>query len=54
MEDKEDVRQHNFQSTVDQGNEINNEDGSIAGNVVGNFNINSGLWSYEALSKHIP
>ena len=34
--------------------EVNNEDGNIAQNIPGHFNINTGLWEYKSLSKHTP
>ena len=34
--------------------EVNNEDGNIAQNIPSHFNINTGLWEYESLSKRTP
>ena len=47
-----DVQEHNFQFPVNPEMEVNNEDGNIAQNIPGHFNINTGLWEYESLSKH--
>ena len=47
-----DVQEHNFQFPVNPETEVNNEDGNIAQNIPGHFNINTGLREYESLSKH--
>ena len=49
-----DVEEHNFQFPVTPEMEVNNEDGNIAQNIPGHFNVNTGLWEYESLSKHTP
>ena len=49
-----DVQEHNFQFAVNPDMEVNNEDGNIVQNIPGHFNINTGLWEYESLSKHTP
>ena len=51
-----DVQEYNFQFAVNPEMEVNNEDGdgNIAQNIPGHFNINTGLWEYESLSKHTP
>ena len=46
------VQEHNFQFAVNPDMEVNNEDGNIVQNIPGHFNINTGLWEYESLSKH--
>ena len=46
-----DVQEHNFQFPVNPEMEVNNEGGNIAQNIPGHFNINTGLWEYESLSK---
>ena len=47
-----DVQEYNFQFAVNPEMEVNNEDGNIAQNIPGHFNINTGPWEYESLSKH--
>ena len=47
-----DVQGYNFQFAVNPEMEVNNEDGNIVQNIPGHFNINTGLWEYESLSKH--
>ena len=49
-----DVEEHNFEFPVTPEMEVNNEDGNIAQNIPGHFNVNTGLWEYESLSKHTP
>ena len=49
-----DVQEHNFVFPVNPEMDVNNEDGNIALNIPGHFNINTGLWEYESLSKHTP
>ena len=49
-----DVQEYNFQFAVNPEMELNNEDGNIAQNIPGHFNINTGLWEYKSLSKHTP
>ena len=49
-----DVKEHNFQFPVTPEMEVNNEDGNITQNIPGHFNVNTGLWEYESLSKHTP
>ena len=38
-----DVQENNFQFAVNPEKEVNNEDGNIAQNIPGHFNINTGL-----------
>ena len=49
-----DVEEHNFQFPVTPEMEVNNEDGNIVQNIPGHFNVNTGLWEYESLSKYNP
>ena len=48
-----DVQEHNFQFPVNPEMEVNNEDRNIVQNIPGHFNIDTGLWEYESLSKHM-
>ena len=49
-----DVQEYNFQFAVNPEIEVNNEDGNIAQNIPGHFNINTDLWECKSLSKHTP